>query len=297
MKDDLSQFGFYLNEMINGIFLIEIMTVLNLSKALKNRATHISTLFNFIGETDTCISIASLRSGSKNTCRPVFLGKGKNLSTRGVYHPLIANCVSNDINIKNHSVLITGSNMSGKTTFLRTMIINSILAQSIYTCFADEFSTPLLRQFSSIRIDDNLFEGKSYFFEEVNVIGLFIEAMQSAHQNLFVLDEVFRGTNSIERAALTKAILSYLNKGGNIVIVSSHDVELSDLLRNEYDVYHFTEDIENRQLYFDHRLRPGPLRTRNAIRLLEIGEFPSEIISEARALSSRRRSDLDYTEQ
>lgn len=179
--------------------------------------------------------------------------------------------------------------MSGKTTFLRTMMINSILAQSIYTCFAEQFVTPFMRQFSSIRIDDNLFNGRSYFFEEVNVIGLFIEEMQSGHQNFFILDEVFRGTNSIERTALSKAVLSYLNQGNNIVIVSSHDIELADMLGDEYDVYHFTETIENRQLSFDHRLRPGPLRTGNAIRLLELGEFPEEITTEARNLSATRQ--------
>lgn len=289
MKDDLSQFGFYINELINGIFLIEIMTVLSLSKALRNQANGIGVLFDFIGEVDTAISIASLRAGSKTTCIPEFLEAGKKISVKCVYHPLVKNCIRNDINIDSQSILITGSNMSGKTTFLRTMMINSILAQSIYTCFAEQFVTPFMRQFSSIRIDDNLFNGRSYFFEEVNVIGLFIEEMQSGHQIFFILDEVFRGTNSIERTALSKAVLSYLNQGNNIVIVSSHDIELADMLGDEYDVYHFTETIENRQLSFDHRLRPGPLRTGNAIRLLELGEFPEEITTEARNLSATRQ--------
>lgn len=288
MKDDLSQFGFYLNELINGIFLIEIMTVLNLSKTLTKLDRHVQVLFDFIGEVDTAISIASLRAGVHQTCIPEFSEVGKKLTMKGIYHPLIRNCVKNDMIINGKSVLITGSNMSGKTTFLRTIMINSILAQSIYTCFAEEFISPFMKQFSSIRIDDNLFEGRSYFFEEVNTIGLFIEEMQSSNQNLFVLDEVFRGTNSIERMALSKSVLSYLNQGNNIVIVSTHDIELSDLIKNESDVYHFTETIENRQLSFDHLLRPGALRTGNAIRLLELGGFPEEITKEARDISSNR---------
>lgn len=286
MKDDLSQLGSYLSELIKGIFLIEVLAVFSLEKDLKKKGDPISILFDFIGEVDTAISIASLRAGCPETCQPRFLETRKELFAKDIYHPLIQNCVNNNISIVNKSVLITGSNMSGKTTFLRTLVINSILAQSIYTCFAQEFSTPFLRQFSSIRIDDDLFQGKSYFFEEVNIIGLFIEEMQSGYQNLFILDEVFRGTNSIERTALGKAILSYLNRGNNMVVVSTHDIELSGMLKDEYDVYHFSETVENNQLHFDHTLKPGPLKTMNAIRLLELGNFPEEITKEARSLSS-----------
>lgn len=286
MRDELGQVGSYLSELLRGIFLIEVFALSSLAKDLEKKRSSVSILFDFIGEIDTSISIASLRAGALETCLPRFVETKKEMSAMGVYHPLIRNCVRNDIEIHAKSVLITGSNMSGKTTFLRTMAINSILAQSIYTCFAEEFITPFVRQFSSIRIDDNLFEGKSYFFEEVNVIGLLIEEMQSGYQNLFILDEVFKGTNSIERTALGKAILSYLNRGDNMVIVSTHDAELSDLLKDEYELYHFSETIENGQLHFDHILKPGPLKTRNAIRLLELGNFPEEIIREARSLSA-----------
>ena len=286
MKDDLSQFGYYLNELANGILLIEVFTVLSLERVLEKRKGAVATLFHFVGEIDTSVSIASLRADASMTCVPRFVERRKEMSASELYHPLIPNCVKNDIYINGKGALITGSNMSGKTTFLRSFVINSILAQSIYTCFAKEFATPFVRQFSSIRIDDNLFQGRSYFFEEVNVIGLFIEEMQSGSQNLFILDEVFKGTNSVEGTALGKSILSYLNRGDNIVLVSTHDMELSEMLRDEYDVYHFSETIENGKLHFDHTLKPGPLKTRNAIRLLELGNFPTEITSEARALTS-----------
>ncbi len=164
-------------------------------------------------------------------------------------------------------------NMSGKTTFLRTIIINSILAQTIYTCFAEAYSSPILKQFSSIRIDDSLFEGKSYL-EEVNIMGSLIGEIKDNQQNLFILDEVFKGTNTVERIAAAKAILSYLNSGENIVIVSTHDIELADMLAREYDLYHFTETIEAGQLHFDFALKAGPLKTRNAIKILELSNYP-----------------------
>ena len=99
--------------------------------------------------------------------------------------------------------------MSGKSTFLRSLIINSILAQTIYTCFADEFTSPILKQFSSIRIDDDLFDGKSYYFQEVGIMATLLAQVDSADQNLFVLDEVFKGTNTIERIASAKAIFPF----------------------------------------------------------------------------------------
>jgi DNA mismatch repair ATPase MutS len=289
IKDDLNQIAFYFNEILKAFLLIEVFSVFYLTNELEKKKSSIKTLFDFIGEVDCAISIASLRAGALKTCLPHFVGTKKEMILKNLYHPLVENCVENSIVIRDKSVLITGSNMSGKTTFLRTLMINSILAQTIFTCFAEEFTTPFLRQFSSIRIDDSLMEGKSYFFEEVNVIGLLIEQAQSANQNLFILDEVFKGTNTTERTALAKAILSYLNRGNNIVIVSTHDMELSDMLKNEYDLCHFSETIENGKLHFDHRLKPGPLKTRNAIRLLELANFPGDIITEARLLSASKK--------
>ncbi len=286
MQDDLSQFGYYAGELLNAIFLIEVLTVRSLENVLAAKADAIKVLFDYVGWIDMSISVASLRAGVRKTCVPVLTEECRKLSAVEIYHPLIRNCVKNDVAISGRSLVITGSNLSGKTTLLRSIIINSILAQSIHTCFADAFQSPILRQFSSIRIDDNLFEGRSYFFEEVNVVGNFIEAMQPGHQNLFVLDEVFKGTNSVERTALGKAVLSYLNQGNNIVVVSTHDLDLARLLDEEYDGYHFAETIEDGRLHFDHKLRPGPLKTRNAINLLELANFPEEIVKEARSISA-----------
>jgi DNA mismatch repair ATPase MutS len=176
--------------------------------------------------------------------------------------------------------------MSGKSTFLRTLAMNSILAQTIYTCFADEFVSPIFKQHSSIRIDDNLFDGKSYYFQEVNIMAALLAEVNSPHQNFFVLDEVFKGTNTIERIASAKAILSYLNRNNNVVIVSTHDIELAPMLELEYDLYHFTETIENNELHFDHIIKAGQLRTRNAIKILELSNYPTDITNEARQLSS-----------
>ena len=286
-ESDLSQ---YLFDIIKVIFLIEVFMFFKVIKELNGKQSSIVALFDYVGNIDASISIASLREGKAKTCRPIFITAKKEVVVKNIYHPLVKNCVKNDLAISNRSILITGSNMSGKSTFLRTLAINSILAQTIYTVFADEFTSPILKQFSSIRIDDNLFEGKSYYFQEVNIMASLIAEAERPYQNLFVLDEVLKGTNTIERISAAKAILSYLNRNDNIVIVSTHDIELADMLKDEYDLYHFTETIENEELHFDHRIKAGPLRTRNAIKLLELSNYPAGIINEARQISTTLRT-------
>ena len=285
IQSELSQIGTYLLELIKAFFLVEVFTLFKVIKELESKRSSIITLFDYVGNIDSAISIASLRADNAKTCQPVFSSTEKKISVKNMYHPLLENCVENDLSISDKSILITGSNMSGKSTFLRTFIMNSILAQTIYTCFAEEFISPILKQYSSIRIDDNLFEGKSYYLQEVNTMASLIAEVNSPNQNLFVLDEVFKGTNTIERISAAKAILSYLNQRNNIVIISTHDIELSDMLKNEYDLYHFTETIEEGELYFDHKIKFGQLKTRNAIKLLELSNYPPEIISEARQIS------------
>jgi len=290
IQAELSQLGTYLTELIKAALLIEVFTLYRITKELENKKSSIQTLFNYIGNIDSSISIASLRAGTLKTCIPTLTSHSKELYVKNIYHPLIEDCVKNDLSIRNKSILITGSNMSGKSTFLRALMINSILAQSIYTCFADEFTSPILKQFSSIRIDDSLFDGKSYYFQEVSIIASLLEQVELTHQNLFVLDEVFKGTNTIERIASAKAILSYLNRKENIVIVSTHDIELADMLEKEYDLYHFMETVENNELHFDHSIKPGQLRTRNAIKILELSNYPADVISEARLISTTLRA-------
>jgi len=286
-KDEIKQALLFFLELVKAFFLIEIHSFISCLTSLKNKKEAINTLINYIGSIDAALSTASLRAGTTKYSSPQFTSTQKELVFKNLYHPLIEDCVPNSITIKDKSVLITGSNMSGKSTFIRSVAINSILAQTIYTCFAEEFVTPVIKVFSSVRITDSLQEGKSYFFEEVNTIGSLIKASEAAFQNLFILDEVFKGTNTIERVAAAKAILSYLNKNDNIVFVSTHDIELAEFLNTGFDLYHFTEDIANENLAFDHQLKAGVLKTRNAIKLLALSGYPAEIIAEANSIANK----------
>jgi DNA mismatch repair ATPase MutS len=158
-----------------------------------------------------------------------------------------------------------------------------ILGQTLYTCLANKFEMPYSKIFSSITVADSLLEEKSYYFEEMRIIKEFIEESVSPEPCFFILDEIFKGTNTIERVSAGKAILSYLAKNNNLIFVSTHDTELNELLKTEYDLYHFSETVEEQELIFDHKIKKGPLKTRNAIKILEINDYPASVITDANA--------------
>ena len=175
--------------------------------------------------------------------------------------------------------------MSGKTSFIRTIGLNIITGLTINTCFAKQFCFPRLKIFSAIRLSDNLMNDKSYYFEEVLTIKEMIKQSEMPESNLFLLDEIFKGTNTIERISAGRAVLSYLNNERNIVFVSTHDIELAELLQDTYKLYHFSEKVDNKTVDFDFKLKEGKQKTRNAIRILEINDYPEKIITEAINLS------------
>jgi DNA mismatch repair ATPase MutS len=268
-------------ELIKIQFNIGTIMFYSFINSITNEKENLDKLFQFIGEIDSAIAIASVKSGNKTICKPQFV-TNKEIKLKEIHHPLIENCIVNDLELNNKSLLLTGSNMSGKTTFIRTLAINNILAQTLNFTFAKEFSMPFLKVYSSIRISDDLLDKTSYYLKEVLTIKEFIEVSNSSTPCLFVLDEIFKGTNTIERISGGKAILSYLNKKQHFVAVSTHDIELTDLLKEEFDLYHFTENISDNELNFDHKLKKGKLTTRNAIKILDLYNYPKEIIIDAK---------------
>jgi DNA mismatch repair ATPase MutS len=190
--------------------------------------------------------------------------------------------VPNSLAVEDASVLITGSNMSGKTTFVRAIGVNALLAQTLHTVCADVWRAPMLRVRTSIGRSDSLTEGKSYYLAEVESVRALVQAKAGGQQHLFLLDEIFRGTNTTERVAAAAAVLAYLNRGTDLVIVATHDIEVLDLLGDTYAAHHFREEIADGAVSFDYRIHGGPSSTRNAIALLEVMEYPAALVADAR---------------
>lgn len=269
-------------ELIKIQFNLEYILFFSFIDSIIKEKESIEKMFLYIGEIDSAISTASLKSNQNLICVPKFT-KNKQFISKDIYHPLINSCIPNNLDLVNSSMLLTGSNMSGKTTFIKTVAINSILAQTLNICFAKAYSAPFFKVYTSIRITDDLLDNTSYYLEEVLTVKELVDASKKDENCLFVLDEIFKGTNTIERISGGKAILSFLNKINHIVLVSTHDIELTDLLEKEsYQLFHFSELIDNEKLIFDHKLKEGKLKTRNAIKILELYKYPTEIITDAK---------------
>ena len=286
LQADAQAFFWFFFELFKTLFLIEPLLLFGTLRQLDTKRKEIEDVFMFVGQIDLIISVASLRKGLSNYCLPKVIEDQKIIIAKEAYHPLISECIKNSIHVNKKSILLTGSNMSGKTSFIRTIGINAITGLTLNTCFADQFSIPRVRVYSAIRISDDLMNDKSFYFEEVLTIKEMIDESENGNSNLFLLDEIFKGTNTIERISAGKAVLSSLAKSDNIVFVSTHDIELADLLKDEYDLYHFSEIVDNKTVDFDYKLKEGKLKMRNAIRILQINGYPEEIIQEAIEIST-----------
>lgn len=268
-------------EYINLLFLFDINAFVFGTEVIRNSRSQLRTMFAAVGYVDFAQSIASWRDSLSGWCVPEFTDATKMLRAEAVTHPLLPDAVANTIAIDSASILITGSNMAGKTTFVRTLGVNAVLAQTVHTVCASGWRAPLLRVKSSINRSDSLISGKSHYFAEAeSVLGL-IRAKEDGYQNLFLLDELFRGTNTAERIAAGFAVLSFLNRGLDIVVVATHDIEVLDRLTEGYEPYHFREHFSDEGLEFDFILRPGRSSTRNAIALLRQMKYPDDLLLDA----------------
>ena len=285
MESDAAQVGEMFLELIKTLFLIEPIFLFNILDKLDSKRKEIETLFQFVGAVDVAISVNTYRDSLDYYSKPVFNSAEKSFECQGLIHPLLKDAVANSLQIRDgKSILISGSNMSGKTTFIRTIGINCLLAQTINTTLSKAMKLPKLNIYSAIRIADDLMDEKSYYLEEVLTIKKMIENSSKDEAALFLLDELFKGTNTMERVAAGKAVLSHLNQRNNLVFAATHDLELTEHLHDSFRFCHFTEIIEDEQLSFDYLLKDGKLVHTNAIRILEINGYPKEVIEEARDL-------------
>lgn len=201
--------------------------------------------------------------------------EGIGLTASQLGHPLLSeDRVCNDFKIRGEGrvYLITGSNMSGKSTLLRTVGINLVLAYCGGPVCAKSFSAGCFKIYSSMRVRDNLEKNISSFYAELLRIKKIIEAAKAGERVFFLLDEIFKGTNSRDRHTGARILIRQLSRQGALGLVSTHDVELGDLADENSKIanYHFKEDYKEGQLFFDYKLVPGVSNTRNAIYLMKM---------------------------
>ncbi len=230
-------------------------------------------------------AMASLKHDHPTWCFPeVVHDEAPIIKTEGLGHPLIhpVECVTNDITIgpPGNFILVTGSNMSGKSILLKSLGLNIILAQAGGPVFAKKMTLQPIILGTSFRIQDSLEQGVSFFMAELKRIKKIIdlaEAYCNAEYTLvFLLDEILLGTNIIERQIAVQAAISHLLDNNAMGMISTHDLSLADveIFKNKRKAVHFTEKFSNKakgiELSFDYKLQTGVSKSVNALKLLEI---------------------------
>ena len=271
----------FIYEYLNIIFLIEVRAFYSLLSALEKYKQQLKKILTAVGFMDAMISAASYRAGLESFTEPKFHNSGSFIDIEGAVHPLLKKPVSNSVVVDSGGVLITGSNMSGKTTFLKTIGINAILAQTINICLANEYNASFFQIKTLIGRKDNVIEGKSYYLDEINALLRIIKALEKEVPCLCLLDEIFRGTNSVERISASAEVLLYLAKHHCLIFAATHDLELTELVKSSYRNFHFLEKITEEGISFNYKLMRGSSTTRNAIKLLRHVGYPEEIADAA----------------
>lgn len=278
----VNDFDFF-TEYFRIAFQLDMISLTRLVTFIMRNASLVLRLYSLVGELDACVAIASVRASLSGYAVPEFVD-GPYVSAENIAHPLLKNPVRNSMDWR-ENVLITGSNASGKSTFVKALALNAIFAQSICTCWADRFSMPRAQVISSMALRDDVQGGDSYFIVEIKSLKRILTALRDDRMTLCFIDEILRGTNTIERIASSAALLRYLESQNVLCLAATHDVELTQLLAR-FRQYHFREDMTPQGMTFSYHLMDDACDTRNAIRLLEQMEFPSKVTAVADELAS-----------
>ncbi len=273
-------------ELISTVTLHEAMLFLSIKDLVNENKENLCKLYFILGDIDNEIALSNLYYNLDLVCKADVADKTEDISIEGeeLHNPIIylkdkEESVGNTFKFTK-DILLTGSNASGKSTFLRTIGINHLMAKTLGFVVAKKFKTTDTDIFTSIDIKDSIEEKTSYFMAEAKTI----KKMIDNPGNIYLLDEVFKGTNTIDRISAASSTLDYLSKQG-FVVAATHDIELTNILEKDFCNYHFEEVVTKDEIKFDYKLKEGRAATRNAIRILEMYDYPEIITKKAREKS------------
>lgn len=261
---------------LNTFLLWDVRQMLSLEKWKNRNSATVEEWFRTIAETEVLSSLANLSFNHPTWCFPQLSDGYFTLITKDIAHPLLKEdvAVANSFGIEGIGkvALITGSNMAGKSTFLRSLGTNIILAHMGAAVCASSFTTSYTKLMSSMRIADNLAENTSTFYAELKKLETIIKAVNNHERVFILLDEILRGTNSLDKHTGSKAMIIQLIKEQAVAVLATHDVELSELeitYPNGLFNYHFDVQVSNDELYFDYKLKNGVCQNLNASLLMK----------------------------
>ena len=270
----------FLLEYAKLLFMYDFLRFNRVINRLKKHRQDLHIIWNTLGELDAMVSVLSFRQSLQTYCVPQWT-EGGGVTLTDAWHPLIQNAVRNSI-ILDKNCFVTGSNASGKSTFIKTVAVNALLAQTIHTCTARGYKAPPCRVLTSMAVKDDVSEGDSYFIAEIKSLKRVMNALTDAGIRCFCfVDEILKGTNTVERIAASAAIARHMLAYNCLCMVATHDIELPRILGDSFMNVHFSESIEDEGIKFPYLIHAGVSQTRNAIRLLDFMDFDKTIVSGA----------------
>lgn len=277
-----------MGDIITTFLLLDLIAYEFLKNKLGRNHEDVFAVHENLGKIDASIAVGSYQESASCYCSPEldFVSDKIWIQAEQMTHPLLENAVPNSLTTVS-PILITGSNASGKSTFLKTAALCAIMAQSICTCTAKSYRGCVFRVYSSMALSDNLLSGESYYVVETKSLKRILDRVPEKPPVLCVVDEVLRGTNTIERIAASCEVLKTISEQGALCLAATHDVELCELLSGSYSLYHFEEEVDEHEMRFDYMMREGKATSRNAINLLRLIGFDSSIVDGAHERADR----------
>ncbi len=278
--------------------LLDFIAFNHMVRKIRGEHENILKLIHVLGYLEAMISIASYREilpfYTEGEVTEGRAGEDTFYDAKDLYHPLLSEPVANSVRT-DRPVLITGSNASGKSTFLRTAAFAALMAETTCTVCASSYRAPGFRIFSSMALSDSMETGESYYVVEIRSIKRVLDQSREEGAPVLVfVDEVLRGTNTVERIAASSQILKDLASRKAMVFAATHDVELTSMLEELYVNKHFDEEIEDGEVRFSYILKDGRATTRNAIRLLGVMGYDEAVIRKAEETAEHFSKDNEW---
>ncbi len=262
---------------LDAVFIWSLKQVMAIENWKRNNQQNLEDAFDVIAEYEALISLASLRINYPEWCFPEIIeGDGYTLSATQIAHPLINanNRIANDYELEDTYKIdiITGSNMAGKSTFLRTIGINTVLALCGAPVCAASMKVSVVTILSYMRIKDSLNESTSTFKAELDRLQMLLAAVDSDAKIFFLIDEMLRGTNSVDKYLGSKAVIEQLIRKNGVGMVATHDLQIAHLEKQYPDYirnFYFDIQVKEGEMLFDYKIKNGECKTFNASLLLK----------------------------
>ena len=265
------RYNFITNFIFNIFMSLNIIVINKYNKIFKENISIFKESIKSLEEYEVLLSLSTIPLVKKDISLPSITNELE-LTTNNIKHPLLKEntCIDNSFSCQKDINIITGSNMSGKTSFMKTIATNLILAYNGTYVNSLEFTCPIANLFTSINVKDDISKGISTFYGELKRIKDILDYSKQNNDKLIIfIDEIFKGTNYNDRILGAKEVLKQLSKLNCIVFLTTHDFELCEVNQKEIKNYHFSENYKNKKINFDYKIKEGKCNTTNAQYLMK----------------------------